>query len=104
MISEGRVPRVLDFWFRTRETHPSEVLRNLFPDFDFGKSDGQFVQPRQQNLDVSVLQVRVERGLARPVFMEQKFRRVFGRNVQVDEDDARRGGDLRPPGALARQG
>src|SRR5665213_2068466 len=33
--------------------------------------------------------MRVERVLARPVFVEEKFRRVFGRNVQIVIQTAR---------------
>jgi hypothetical protein len=62
---------------------------DFFPDFNFRECRAEFVHTRQQRLNMRVCEMRVERGPARPVFVEEKFRRIFGRMVQVVIDAAR---------------
>ncbi len=53
------------------ETRPrNHRLGDFFPDFYFRHSDDEFVQTWQQNLDMSIFQMRVEVRLARPIFVK----------------------------------
>jgi len=56
---------------------------NAFPGCDLRKRGAKLVHARQQGADVRRLQVGVERGFTRPVFVEEKFDRILGRGVQV---------------------
>jgi hypothetical protein len=68
-------------------THP--ISADLLPDFDLRHAHAQFFHARQQCLDVRILQMRVEMRLAGPVFVKEKFFRVFRQLMQVVIEAAR---------------